>query len=100
MIDDCEDSIAIRVTDFPQLPTSNGGVHYGTMLTTDRQPTGAVIIDGRRHRNTVLAADSDTYHFYSCVNKCKVFLSVKGVSMSFEYVTSCVKWCTGVSLVV
>jgi len=82
IIECCESSMVLGETDFPVAPSTKTVLHYRNMLSTDRQPTGAVVNDGLHHNNSVVAADMDTYQFYSCVKNCKVFLSVKGVSVS------------------
>lgn len=60
-------------------------IHFASILTTDTNPTAEDIDNGNRISNAVMAADMDTYSFYDCVKEydiCKVFLSVKGVSVN------------------
>lgn len=70
--------------EFPKKETFDTTVHFASILMTDSNPIADDIDHGNRISNTVVAADLDTYSFYDCVKKydnCKIFLSVKGVSV-------------------
>ena len=47
IIECCERSMILGETDFPVAPSTKTVLHYRSMLSTDRQPTGVMVNDGR-----------------------------------------------------
>ena len=94
----CKQSITFGDVEFPKQQSTDTAVHFASILTTDSNPTAEDIDHGNRIRNTVIAADLDTFSFYDVTEKyknCKFFLSVKGVSVllieySMEIIVNCI----------